>query len=377
MYVPPPSLATRNAARLRTKGLDAARAGIRVNKRNEVKIDPITVVLLVVSPLLRLLDFSLILFSLLLGGLRRVFLSSRSLSRRLDPPNTVMLPFVLVSFLAPAFAATAEQWRHIPVGAPALISHSLEFLLPQGKIDRFALEPGAIVNECVLADQTCLDQSRSQNYQGPRSAYGDPYHGYWPADISKFNDHFGTADDLKILLAEVYCRNMYLMVDIVVNNVMATSMTPDYSTYMFKDASHYHPCGSIDWTNIISEQQCWLGDTTVPLPDVNMENSDVVAKYSKWISDFVQTYSIDGLRIDAAKHVRKEFWPIFAKSAGVFCMGEVFDPAVANVAEFQGSDALDSVLNYPLYYALVAAFGLPGPQNMSALTTVLDQSKRA
>jgi alpha-amylase len=73
-------------------------------------------------------------------------------------------------------------------------------------------------------------------------------------------------------------------------------------------------------------------------------------------------------------------------------MGEVFDPAVVyvcsvplilliltahsrNVAEFQGSDALDSVLNYPLYYALVAAFGLPGPQNMSALTTILDQSK--
>lgn len=26
------------------------------------------------------------------------------------------------------------------------------------------------------------------------------------------------------------------MVDIVVNNVMATSKTPDYSTYLFKDA---------------------------------------------------------------------------------------------------------------------------------------------
>lgn len=49
----------------------------------------------------------------------------------------------------------------------------------------------------------------------------------------------------------------------------------------------------------------------------------------------------------------------------------------SNVAEFQGPDALDSVLNYPLYYALVAAFGLPGPQNMSALTSILSQSKTA
>ncbi|KAJ7929301.1 glycoside hydrolase family 13 protein [Mycena leptocephala] len=296
-----------------------------------------------------------------------------------------MLPsIVLVSLLAsfrPAFAATAEQWR----------TRSIYQIIT----DRFALEPGVVVNECNLADQTwCggtwnairenLDYIQNagftaiwispinQNYQGPRSAYGDPYHGYWPADISQLNDKFGTADDLKKLSAEIHRRNMYLMVDVVINNVMATSMTPDYSTYFFTNSKYYHPYCAIDWTNLTSEQQCWLGDTSVPLPDVNTENTEVVSKYSDWISDLVQTYSIDGLRIDAAKHVRKEFWPAFAKSAGVFCMGEVFDPAVAY---FQGSDALDSVLNYPLYYALVAAFGLPGPQNMSALTTILDQSK--
>ncbi|KAJ6488658.1 glycoside hydrolase family 13 protein [Mycena vitilis] len=298
-----------------------------------------------------------------------------------------MIPLVLFFFLLPSiFAATAEDWR----------TRSIYQVIT----DRFALEPGAAAIDCVLSDQTwCggtwnsirenLDYIQNagftaiwispvtQNYQGSRSPYGDPYHGYWPADISKLNDHFGTADDLKALSGEVHRRNMYLMVDIVVNNVMATSMTPDYSSYLFKDASHYHPACTIDWANLTSEQQCWLGDTTVPLPDVNTENPDVVSKYSAWISDLVQTYSIDGLRIDAAKHVRKEFWPTFSKSAGVFCMGEVFDPAVTNVADFQGTNALDSVLNYPLYYALVAAFGLPGPQNMSALTTVLDQSKKA
>ncbi|KAJ7093161.1 glycoside hydrolase family 13 protein [Mycena epipterygia] len=302
-----------------------------------------------------------------------------------------MLPsLVLFSLLAfklrPALAATAEQWR----------SRSIYQIIT----DRFALSPGTVVNECVLSEQTwCggtwnsirenLDYIQNagftaiwispvnQNYQGPRSAYGDAYHGYWPADISQLNDRFGTADDLKALSAEVHRRNMYLMVDIVVNNVMATSMTPDYSTYMFKDQSYYHPYCSIDWSNLTSEQQCWLGDTTVPLPDVDTENPTVVSQYSQWIADLVQTYSIDGLRIDAAKHVKQSFWPGFAKSAGVFCMGEVFDPAVPNVAQFQGADALDSVLNYPLYYALVAAFGLPGPQNMSALTDVLTASKTA
>jgi len=314
-----------------------------------------------------------------------MFASLSLLASNLRPtPASLFVVSLLASGLRPVLAATADQWR----------TRSIYQIIT----DRFALEPGAVVPECNPGDQTwCggtwnsirqnLDYIENagftaiwispvaENYKGPRTPYGDPYHGYWPADVSQLNDKFGTADDLKALSAEVHRRGMYLMVDIVVNNVMSTSLTPDYSTYMLKDQSYYHPYCSIDWSNLTSEQQCWLGDTVVPLPDLNTENADVASRYSDWISDLVQTYSVDGLRIDAAKHVKKEFWPGFAKSAGVFCMGEVFDPAVVNVADYQGDDALDSVLNYPLYYALVAAFGIPGPQNMSALTTILSQSK--
>lgn len=48
----------------------------------------------------------------------------------------------------------------------------------------------------------------SQNYDGPRSAYGDAYHGYWIADATQLNDRFGTADDLKALSDEVHKRGM-------------------------------------------------------------------------------------------------------------------------------------------------------------------------
>lgn len=50
----------------------------------------------------------------------------------------------------------------------------------------------------------------SQNYEGPRSAYGDAYHGYWIADATQLNDRFGTADDLKALSDEVHRRDMYV-----------------------------------------------------------------------------------------------------------------------------------------------------------------------
>lgn len=291
----------------------------------------------------------------------------------------------VLSLFPSAFAATAEQWR----------GRSIYQIIT----DRFALPNGSDQNVCDPGQQTwCggtwnsirsnLDYIQNagftaiwispvnQNYEGPRSPYGDPYHGYWMADISKLNDRFGTADDLKALSAELHRRNMYLMVDVVVNNVMATSITPDYSKYFFKDASFYHPYCPIQWGNTNSEQVCWMGDEKVPLPDVDTTNPTVIAQYGEWIAALVKEYSIDGLRIDAAKHVQMDFWPTFCSKAGVFCMGEVFGgQEVDPIAMYQGPGALDSVLNFPLYSALVSAFSIPGPQNISALVDIFEQSK--
>lgn len=284
-----------------------------------------------------------------------------------------------------AFAATAEQWR----------GRSIYQLIT----DRFALTNGSDLNACDPAQQTwCggtwktiqsnLDYIQNagftaiwispvnQNYEGPRSAYGDAYHGYWIADISQLNNRFGTSDDLKALSAELHRRGMYLMVDVVVNNVMSTSLTPDLSTYYFKDPALYHPYCPVDFSNTTSEVLCWLGDTKVPLPDLNTTHPTVISQYGEWIANLVQEYSIDGLRIDAAKHVNIDFWPQFCAKAGVFCIGEVFGGTdIEPIAMYQGPQALDSVLNFPLYSALVEAFSIPGPQNISALTDVLTQSK--
>lgn len=43
---------------------------------------------------------------------------------------------------------------------------------------------------------------------------------------------------------------------------------------------------------------CWLGDTTVPLPDLNTQDPEVQSVYGDWIENLVNEYSFDGLRID-------------------------------------------------------------------------------
>jgi hypothetical protein len=44
-----------------------------------------------------------------------------------------------------------------------------------------------------------------------------------------------------------------------------------------------------------------------------------------------------------------------------------------DTALFQGSNALDSTLNYPMYTALLNAFTIPGPQNTSAVADMIAQ----
>ncbi|EJF62461.1 alpha-amylase [Dichomitus squalens LYAD-421 SS1] len=290
-----------------------------------------------------------------------------------------------LSLLSSVFAASADDWRKRSIY--------------QVIIDRYALPKGADLTKCDPAQQAfCggtwntlkdnLDYIQdagftavwispvSQNYEGPRTPYGDPYHGYWIADASQLNSRFGSADDLKALSDELHRRGMYLMVDVVVNNVMGLKTDlSDLSTYMFKDKSQYHPYCPIQWGNTTSEQNCWLGDTNVTLPDVNTQDPSVVSAYTSWIQALVKEFNIDGLRIDAAKHVNIDFWPQFCGAAGVYCIGEVFDADAGQALQYQGPQALDAILNYPMYNALVSAFAIPGAQNMSALTDMVSQIK--
>ena len=115
----------------------------------------------------------------------------------------------------------------------------------------------------------------------------------------------------------------------------------------------------------MSEQQCWMGDDKVALMDINTENNTVVKVYNDWIGPFVKEYGIDGLRINAAQHIRTDFWQAFMEAARVFDIGEVFENDPASASKWQGP--LDFILNFPLRKSLLDAFTVPGPQNIPLL----------
>jgi len=63
---------------------------------------------------------------------------------------------------------------------------------------------------------------------------------------------------------------------------------------------------------------------------------------------------VDGLRLDSALEVQKDFWPFWVSAVGVYCVGEVDNGDATIACPYQ--NYLDGILNYPIYFPLVRAF---------------------
>ncbi|KAK4188342.1 family 13 putative glycoside hydrolase [Podospora australis] len=202
---------------------------------------------------------------------------------------------------------------------------------------------------------------------------GSSYHGYWAKDIWTLNPAFGTSADLVELSAALHARGMYLMVDIVTNHMayMGCASCVDYGSLSpFSSSSYYHPHCWINYNSQTSVEVCWQG--IYSLPDLRTEDPEVRRIWNDWISTMVSTYSIDGLRVDSAKHVETSFWPGFNSAAGVYLIGEVYHGDALYVAPFQNH--FDGVLDYPGYYWILRAFSSTSG-SISELVTGLNTLK--
>lgn len=288
-----------------------------------------------------------------------------------------------LSLLRGAFALSPAEWRQ----------QSIYFLLT----DRFARSDNSTTAACDTSQREyCggswqgvinqLDYIQGMGFTAvwitpvtgqfyEDTGDGTSYHGYWQQDVYELNPNYGAASDLKALSTALHSRGMYLMVDVVANHMGydGAGTNVDYSAFTpFDSASYFHSyCEISDYSNQANVEDCWLGDTTVSLPDLNTSLDTVQTLWYDWVKGLVSNYSVDGLRIDTVKHVQQAFWPGYNDAAGVYCVGEVFDGDPAYTCPYQ--DVLDGVLNYPLYYPLLAAFQSASSGGISALYSMISQ----
>ncbi|GIZ44985.1 hypothetical protein CKM354_000816900 [Cercospora kikuchii] len=279
-----------------------------------------------------------------------------------------------------ASAATLEDWR----------SRTIYQVIT----DRFSRSDGSTTAPCdVVNGRYCggswkgitnkLDYIQGMNFdaiwispvveQLPQETIdGDAHMGYWAQDLYALNPKFGTADDLHELISEVHRRGMYLMLDIVVNHMAyaGPASAVDYRVFNpFNDAKYFHSyCPVNGNTNQTEVEVCWMGSSAVSLVDLRTEDRAVRDMWGNWISEMVSNYSIDGLRIDTAVNVEPDFFARFLRAAGVFATGETMFGDNSMVCRW--ADTIGSILNYPIYYTLMRAFGSTTGSLNDLITTI-------
>ncbi|RDD43685.1 Alpha-amylase [Trichoplax sp. H2] len=189
------------------------------------------------------------------------------------------------------------------------------------------------------------------------------YHGYWAKDIYKINSYYGTSQELKDLVNEAHKQGVWIMLDVVANHMGYG----DISTfYPFDRNEHYHPdCEINNWGNQWEVENCRLAG----LPDLKQENNFVKNELKYWVSWIVKEYNFDGIRIDTIPEIPVWFWSEFHTSANVFTIGEAFNGFVDYLKKYV--PPLDSVLNYPMYYAFKDVYMYK--QSMTRIRDVLNE----
>jgi alpha-amylase len=204
------------------------------------------------------------------------------------------------------------------------------------------------------------------------------YHGYWAQDLWAINSNFGTAEDLKALVAACHSRKMWVMLDVVGNHMGYGAPGPAFAP--LSDPSHYHQCDVCpsdcnidDFTNMEQVVLCRLAG----LPDLNQTNPIVQTILTNWVSEMVTNYSLDGLRIDTVLEVENDFWGVFKAASGVYTVGEIDNGDVQLVSSYQaavpGTSApgVDGTLSYPLYFTLRNVFA--SQQSLTQLSQSIAQ----
>ena len=181
------------------------------------------------------------------------------------------------------------------------------------------------------------------------------YHGYHTKDWSKINTNFGTEEELKSLLNECHKRDIKVMLDVVLNH--AGPVEESYKEIQpFNASTDYHKICFMTEEDWIRKDQWTIENCRLKrLPDLNHENLLVEQRLLSWTKQTLNSYPVDGLRVDAAANVPREFWEKFKSVVQtMFTIADVpsFDPTYVN----KYVNALDSAMNYPLQQVIWDAF---------------------
>ncbi len=200
--------------------------------------------------------------------------------------------------------------------------------------------------------------------------WGCGYHGYWaeydPDAPLAVEPRLGTADEVRAYVTDLHAAGMLAVFDLVVNHTGRGSELPHERPDWFHDAA--------DCEAGPAEHNCALSG----LPDFAQENPEVAAYLSATSQQWVETFGIDGVRMDTAKHVPLSYFAdswmpaVRAARSDLWVVAEVFDGSGAQVFEPYFDAGFSSATHFPLRYTLRDVFG-----NGASLNLLADRVREA
>ncbi len=203
------------------------------------------------------------------------------------------------------------------------------------------------------------------------------FHGYNPQDFYAVEEHFGNLAKLRELVEKAHRLGLKIIQDEVVNHT-----------------GPYHPWvddpPTPTWFNGTKEShlnnvfQTWVLHDPHPvenlkretmegwflnfLPDLNQDDREVSRYFIQNTLWWIGVTGLDGIRMDTWQYVPDTFWHEWTRALkheypNFTVVGEVKDGDVVHTSYFQGArvreatdSGLDSLLDFPLFYAIRHAF---------------------
>lgn len=196
---------------------------------------------------------------------------------------------------------------------------------------------------------------------------GASYHGYWAKDYFRTNPYFGTMDEFGELVSVAHANGIKIVIDFAPNHTSTTSNydeTWNQSRYP-ADGALYRDgqlLGTVhtDSDNNYFNHEGWIEDwdsmesvnyqSMYGLADLNQMNS-TIDTYLKEAADLWLDMGVDGIRVDAVKHMpagwQKNWVSSIYEEHNAFIFGEWFsgstvpDDDMASFANESGMSLLD------------------------------------
>lgn len=183
-------------------------------------------------------------------------------------------------------------------------------------------------------------------------------HKYDTTNYEKIDSHFGDEAVLKELVTKAHSKNIKIMLDGVFNHCGKYFM-PWQDVLEKGPASIYYDWFMIkEWPINKEDHNTKDGSFytfafTSRMPKLNTNHPQVIEYFISLVKKWIETYDIDGLRLDVANEVSHLFLKELRKAVKAlkpdfYLLGEIWHDAM----NWLRGDEFDSVMNYPLASAI-------------------------